>query len=97
MRHAGVDLRQDSGLHDQRTSIPVGVPRKSSAQPVRRALAELISYMSRVYSSASAGVPPTNWTTAGAPPIAKPPRPAVSVMALSPMSGLASPALNPGK
>src|SRR5713101_3727358 len=28
--------------------------------------------MSRVYSSASAGVPPTNWTTAGAPPIAEP-------------------------
>src|SRR5712671_431186 len=53
--------------------------------------------MSRVYSSASAGVPPTNWTTAGAPPIAKPPRPAVSVIALSPMSGLASPGPNPGK
>jgi hypothetical protein len=53
--------------------------------------------MSRVAASASAGVPPTNSTMAGAPAIAKPPSPAVSVIALSPMSGLASPAPKPAK
>ena len=39
---------------------------------------------------ASAGVPPTNWTIAGAAAMANPPTPAVSVIALSPMSRAAS-------
>src|SRR5262249_22605666 len=74
-----------------RTSMPVGVPRKSSAGMRYATLSpSVISYIVRVNLSASDGVPPTNCTTAGAPPIAKPPRPAVSVIALSPMSGLAS-------
>jgi len=45
---------------------------------------------------ASCGVPLTKVTIAGADAIAKPPMPAVSVMTLSPMSPLASSALNPG-
>jgi hypothetical protein len=46
--------------------------------------------MRRLAAAASAGVPPTNCTIAGAAAIAKPPSPAVSVMALSPRSAAAS-------
>ena len=42
-------------------------------------------------------VPPTNWIVAGAEAIAKPPTPAVSVMALSPRSRPASSGPKPGK
>ena len=48
------------------------------------------SYIRRVVASASGTDPPTNRTIAGAVAIAKPPIPAVSVIAESPMSGLAS-------
>ena len=50
----------------------------------------MISYIVRVARSASGTSPPTKRTIAGAAAIAKPPMPAVSVMAESPMSGLAS-------
>ena len=46
---------------------------------------------------ASCTWPPTNWTMAGAAAMQKPPIPAVSVMQLSPRSGLASASSNPGK
>ena len=52
--------------------------------------ARVISYMSNVVLIASGTVPPTNRTMAGAPAMAKPPSPTVSVMAESPMSGFAS-------
>ena len=43
-----------------------------------------------VFAIASAGVPPTNCTIAGAAAMAKPPMPAVSVIAESPRSRAAS-------
>ena len=46
--------------------------------------------------TASLGVPPTKRMMAGAVAIAKPPMPAVSVMVLSPRSGLASASVYPG-
>ena len=49
-----------------------------------------MSYIARVASSASSAPPPTKRTIAGAAAIAKPPSPTVSVIVLSPMSGLAS-------
>ncbi len=71
--------------------MPVGVPRKPSTGTWYVGLsASVISYISRVASIASATSPPTNFTIAGAAAIAKPPMPPVSVMAESPMSGLAS-------
>ena len=73
------------------TSIPVGVPRKSSTGiPNAGFSARVISYIRRVVASASGTSPPTKRTIAGAAAIAKPPMPEVSVMAESPMSGLAS-------
>ena len=59
--------------------------------------ATVISYISRVASRASLGVPLTKVTMAGAAAMAKAPMPAVSVIVLSPMSGLASSALKPEK
>ena len=71
--------------------MPVGVPRKPSTGTWYVGFsASVISYISRVASIASATSPPTNRTIAGAAAIAKPPIPAVSVIAESPMSGLAS-------
>ena len=71
--------------------MPVGAPRKSSTGNGYAGFsATVISYISRVVRSASDTVPPTNRTIAGAPAMANPPSPAVSVMAESPMSGLAS-------
>ena len=49
-----------------------------------------MSYIRCVVASASGTEPPTNRTMAGAVAIDMPPMPAVSVMAESPMSGLAS-------
>src|SRR5262249_24088129 len=78
----------------RRRSMPVGVPAQLSAGSAYSAFrASVMSYIARVYPKASAGVPPTKRTMAGAPAMAKPPMPAVSVMALSPRSGLASAAL----
>ena len=57
----------------------------------------MISYISRVRDRASAGVPPTKSVIAGAAAIAKPPRPVVSVIVLSPMSGAASSSSYSGK
>ena len=74
-----------------RMSMPVGVPRKSSCGiPKAGFSATVISYISKVDSNAIAGVPPTNFTIAGAAAMANAPMPAVSVIVLSPMSGLAS-------
>jgi hypothetical protein len=50
----------------------------------------VISYIRAVVRRAYAASPPTRRTIAGAAAIAKPPRPPVSVIAESPMSGLAS-------
>ena len=73
------------------TSMPVGVPWNSSTGTDQRGFsASVISCIRRVVASASGTVPPTSRTIAGAVAIAKPPMPAVSVMAESPMSGLAS-------
>jgi hypothetical protein len=83
----------------RRTSIAAGTPMKSRAGIGHSALrAAAISAIWRVQSSASAAEPaPTKPATAGAAAIAKPPRPIVSTIALSPMSGLASASENPGK
>ena len=48
-------------------------------------------------AASDAAPAPTNPATAGAAAIAKPPRPIVSTIVESPMSGLASSALKPGK
>ena len=81
-----------------RMSIPVGVPLKSSAGiPNAGFSARVISYISRVEARASRAVPLTNVTIAGAAAMANAPIPAVSVIAESPTSGLASAAVNPGK
>src|SRR6185437_16687594 len=48
-------------------------------------------------ASASAALPPTNLTIAGAAATARPPAPAVSVSAESPRSAAASARENPGK
>jgi hypothetical protein len=73
------------------TSIPVGTPRKSrTGSWYVGCSVSVISYIRRVAASASCTEPPTNRTIAGAVAIAKPPIPAVSVIAESPMSGLAS-------
>ena len=49
-----------------------------------------MSYIVCVARRANGTSPPTNCTMAGAAAMANPPMPAVSVMAESPMSGLAS-------
>ena len=73
------------------TSMPVGVPRNSRIGTwYDGCSARVISYIERVARSAIGTSPPTNLTIAGAAAIAKPPMPAVSVIAESPMSGLAS-------
>ena len=78
--------------------MPVGVPREAEGgDREARVRAERDPPMARVAARASSALPPTNWTIAGAAAIAKPPRPAVSVMALSPMSGFASASVQPGK
>ena len=56
--------------------------------------ARVISYISSVRRTAPAAVPPTNPTMAGDAAMANPPSPTVSVIAESPMSGLASAAVN---
>ena len=91
-RHAGVDAAGCRCAPPAVVSIPAGVPRKPRAGTVEQRVLgrRVISYMRRVVASASATVPPTNRTMAGAAAMAKPPRPAVSVIAESPMSGLAS-------
>ena len=76
------------------TAVDVDADRRAAEvedrDGVRRVLADRDLVHLRVVPSASATVPPTNRTIAGAPAMAKPPRPAVSVIAESPMSGLAS-------
>ena len=77
--------------HTLVTSMPVGVPMNSRTGTDQRGFsASVISCIRRVVASASGTVPPTRRTIAGAVAIAKPPMPAVSVMAESPMSALAS-------
>src|SRR5437867_4840605 len=74
-----------------RASMPAGVPPKLSAGSVNALLRpSVICVIANVLAIASCGVPPTNFTIAGAAAIAKPPTPAVSVIALSPRSGAAS-------
>ena len=53
--------------------------------------------MSRLYPSACSAVPPVKLRIPGAPPMAKPPQPTVSVMAESPMSSPASASVHPGR
>src|SRR5712692_1154165 len=75
----------------RRASMAVGVPAKPRAGIPKSALrASVMPYIRCVYPMASSGVPPTKRTMAGAAAMAKPPMPMVSVMALSPRSGLAS-------
>ena len=75
----------------RRASMHAGVPAKSSAGSVKALLRRRVMWViASVLASASCGVPPTNLTIAGAAAMAKPPTPAVSVIALSPRSGAAS-------
>ncbi len=75
-----------------RISMPVGTPRKSSEGSVHSGFSPaVISYIVRVKFNASIADPaPTNPATAGEAAIANPPRPIVSMMVESPMSGFAS-------
>ena len=74
-----------------RASMPAADAAKSSAGSVNVGFApSVIARMRRLWCIASAGVPPTNLTIAGAAAIAKPPTPAVSVIAESPRSAAAS-------
>src|SRR6059036_802581 len=83
----------------RRTSIPAGAPRSSSVGMRKCGCsAKQISWISLVAAMASRMPPaPTNRATAGEAAMAPPPRPIVSTIALSPMSGLASSAEKPGK
>jgi hypothetical protein len=73
------------------TSIPNGTPRKPSTGSVQVGCSDTVSwYISSVQVRASSASPPTRPTMAGAPAMANPPSPTVSVIAESPMSGLAS-------
>ncbi len=74
-----------------RASMPTAAAAKSSAGRVNDGLApSVMARMRRLWWMASVGVPPTNLTIAGAAAIAKPPTPAVSVIAESPRSAAAS-------
>ena len=77
----------------------MGAPAKSSVGILKCGLCpSVISLMDWVVASASRIEPsPTNPTTAGEAAMALPPRPRVSRIALSPMSGLASAGVKPGK
>ena len=71
--------------------MPAAVGPKFSAGNVNAGLVPIvIDCIRRLFSVASAGVPPTNLTMAGAAAMANPPTPAVSVIALSPRSAAAS-------
>lgn len=72
-------------------SMAIGAPRNSRIGTCRVGCSpRVISYMVRVVVSAKSTSPPTRRTIAGAVAMTKPPMPAVSVIAESPMSGLAS-------
>jgi hypothetical protein len=74
-----------------RASMPAAAAAKSSEGSVNDAFApSVIARIRRLWFVASAGVPPTNLTMAGAAAMAKPPTPAVSVIAESPRSAAAS-------
>src|SRR6266545_482305 len=82
-----------------RMSMPTGAPR-SSRVGIRKCACSprQISAISSVTAMASCMPPaPTKPATAGEAAMAKPPRPTVSTMALSPRSGLASSGPKPGK
>ena len=73
------------------STCPAGVPAKSMAGSVSAPLRPSVMWaISSVLAIASCGLPPTNCTIAGDAAMAKPPTPAVSVIALSPRSGAAS-------
>ena len=96
--HCSVNDWKNSSLYNFPYVNPVAVPSKFSAGIVYPLFfAMVISCICLLYLSASSGVPPTKLMIAGAAAKVKPPSPAVSVIALSPMSGLASSAVNPGK
>ena len=81
-----------------RASIPAAVGAKLRAGSVNAGLPpRVMACIRRLLLVASTGVPPTNLTIAGDDAIAKPPTPAVSVIALSPRSAAASSTPNPGK
>ena len=71
--------------------MPDGLPAKFSGGSGKAGCgASVIRRIERLAASASAGVPPTNVVIDGEAAMAKPPMPSVSVIAESPMSGLAS-------
>ena len=92
VRDAGVDDRQDAGVDARgaRRCRHAVAPKFSAGSVKAGCVPSVIDRMRRLFSVASAGVPPTNCTIAGAAAIAKPPTPAVSVIALSPRSAAAS-------
>jgi len=69
VRHPGVDLREDPGLDDQADVDPGSAFPENRARAGDRPFASpsVISYMSRVYSSASPAMPPTELDDRGAP------------------------------
>ena len=93
MGDAGVDGRHDAGLDDE-ADVDAGrhaLHGRGRVSTIPDSRARVISPMRRVKTAASAALPaPTKPTTAGAAAMAKPPRPIVSTIAESPMSGLAS-------
>ena len=82
-----------------RASTPTGLPRSSRAGMRKCGCSPAqISRISAVIAAASAVPPaPRKRATAGAATIANAPRPIVSTIALSPMSGFASSGPKPGK
>ena len=71
--------------------MPDGLPAKFSGGSGKAGCdASVIRRIERLAASASAGVPPTKVVIDGEAAMAKPPMPSVSVIAESPMSGLAS-------
>ena len=77
------------------TSIPKGHREPRAGSVGRVCSASVTSYISSVQPRASPTSPPTSCTMAGAPAMANPPSPTVSVIAESPMSALASSGPNP--
>ena len=91
-RHTGVDLGQDACGYDSSAVNSGWCATELKYRDLECGMLSprVISYIVRVVRRANGPSPPTKRTIAGAAAIAKPPMPAVSMIAQSPMSGLAS-------
>jgi hypothetical protein len=91
MGDAGVDDGEDSGVDDgTHVDASAGGLKTERRNSERRVFANTDLAHSLGVGQGIFDVPPTKPTMAGAAAMAKPPIPAVSVMALSPRSGFAS-------